>query len=429
MKVAVIGTGFVGVVTAAVLAKVGYQVWGLDVDAEKIAQLKAGRLPFFEPQLKALVIEGFTSKRLRFTIEYDQAISPAEVIMITVGTPSAKNGTADLTYVMEAAEALAPYLQDKAIVVIKSTVPPGTNQLVREIIEAKSKREFFIAAVPEFLKEGSAVNDSLNPDRVVIGAEEAYVVKKLIALHRQIGGERVVVSAESAQMAKYTANAYLAQRITFINQIANLCERNGAKISEVIKVIGEDKRIGSHYWYPGLGYGGSCFPKDVKELAAYAKSIGEGQGLLPKIDQLNEERMDKKIKEFERQVGGFKHKKVAVLGLAFKPNTNDLRSAPSLALIPYLFDRGASVSAYDPKVKEAALRHFPGLILGQDAYQAAAQAEVICLLTEWPEFKTLNLNQLGAATRPQAWLIDTRNLYQKAVVEAAGLQYIGIGNG
>ena len=265
-------------------------------------------MPFYEPGLATLLKEGLESQRLKFTTSYMEAIPESEIIVLAVGTPSAKNGTADLTYIFESCKSIGGLLKDKAIIVIKSTVPPGTNDKVREIIRKNQNKDFYVASVPEFLREGKAVDDTLKPDRVVIGATETYVINRLLKFHEGLGTERVIISPESAQMAKYTANAYLAQRITFINQIANLCERNGAKISEVIKVIGFDKRIGSHYWYPGLGYGGSCFPKDVKELAAYAKSIGEGQGLLPKIDELNEERLFRKMDEYDRKVGGFTKK-------------------------------------------------------------------------------------------------------------------------
>jgi UDPglucose 6-dehydrogenase len=252
----------------------------------------------------------------------------------------------------------------------------------------------------------------------LIGSQEPYVIKKLIELHSPLGGERVIIAPESAQMAKYTANAYLAMRITFINQVANLCEKNGAKISEVIAAIGHDKRIGTHYWYPGLGYGGSCFPKDVKELAAYAKKVGEGTGLLVKIDELNEGRISQKMKQYESIVGGFKGKKVAVLGLSFKPNTNDMREAPALKVIPYLEKAGAQVTTYDPQAGGTA----------SSPYEAAANADVIILLTEWLELTHLDLKRLAQAAHKPCTFIDTRNQYTAAQMKAAGLSYIAVGN-
>jgi UDPglucose 6-dehydrogenase len=285
-----------------------------------------------------------------------------------------------------------------------------------------------MCSLPEFLREGSAVQDTLHPDRIVIGAKEPEVIKTLVKLHEPLGGARVIISPESAQMAKYTANAYLAQRITFINQIANLCERNGAKINEVIEAIGHDKRIGTHYWYPGLGYGGSCYPKDVKELAAYAHTIGEGEGLLPKIDALNEERISQKMVQFGQAVGGFEGKRAAVLGLSFKPNTDDTRCAPSLKVIPYLQENGADVVAYDPKVKETAINYFPGITLVTDPYAAAVEADLIFILVEWEELRHLDLKRIKELAKPNCWLIDTRNQYQPCEVEAAGLHYLGIGS-
>jgi UDPglucose 6-dehydrogenase len=293
----------------------------------------------------------------------------------------------------------------------------------------KTDEKFYLVSLPEFLREGSAVTDTLKPDRVVIGATDTWAIGKLKELHAKLQTEIVVVSPESAQMAKYTANAYLAQRITFINQIANLCEKNGASISQVIEVIGKDKRIGSHYWYPGLGYGGSCFPKDVKELAAYAKSIGEGQGLLPKIDVLNEERLPKKMAEFEEKVGGFEGKRIAVLGLSFKPNTNDIRYAPSIPVVKMLVSKKAWVTGYDPQVGNGALEYFPGMAMADDPYRAASQADVVIVLIEWEVFKRLDLSKLADICNKQAYFIDTRNQYLKERVEAVGMRYIGIGNG
>ena len=425
----VIGTGFVGVVTSAVYAHIGQVVVGIDVDEQKIQSLSEGIAPFFEPHLNDLIREGIAGGRLAFTTRYEEAVPKSDVIILAVGTPSAKNGTADLTYIYEAARTLGKFLKPKTVIAIKSTVPPGTNEKVAEVIRKETEVPFYVAAVPEFLREGSAVADMLEPDRIVIGSNEKLVVKRLLDLNQKLPGERVIVSAESAQMAKYTANAYLAQRITFINQIANLCEKNGAKISEVIEAIGHDKRIGKHYWYPGLGYGGSCFPKDVKELAAYAKSMGEGSGLLPKIDELNDERIPNKLKEYERIVGGFADKKVAVLGLSFKPNTNDTRFAPSLKIVPYLLKNQALVMAYDPQVEDKVLQIFPGVAWVDDPYRACSEAAIIMLLIEWSNLTQLNLQKMADVAKPGAYFIDTRNQYPREAAEAAGLKYIGIGNG
>jgi UDPglucose 6-dehydrogenase len=427
MRLTVIGTGFVGVVTSAVFAKFGNQVIGLDIDEAKIASLNDGHAPFFEPQLDDLLQEALAKKNLTFTTDYQKAISTADVIFIAVGTPSAPDGTADLKYVELATKAMAPHLKDGAIVALKSTVPPGTSSKVSELLQAHTNKNFFVASLPEFLKEGSAVYDTLNPDRVVIGATEPQVIEILLQLHEPLSGKRIIVSPESAQMAKYSANAYLAQRITFINQIANLCEKNGANIQEVIQAIGADARIGSHYWYPGLGYGGSCFPKDVKELAAYARSVGEADSLLVKIDELNDARIENKMIEFGDVVGGWNGKKVAVLGLSFKPNTNDMREAPSLKVIPHLVEQGATVVAHDPQAMDEAKALLPDIIYALDPYEAAKGAHVIMLLVEWSALTNLDLQKLYSLAHKDCHFIDTRNQYDPQSVKHVGFNYLGIG--
>lgn len=428
MKIACIGTGFVGVVSAAVFAKLGNEVVGLDIDEQKIASLRNGVVPFFEPGLQELLVETQKSGNLTFTTDYAAAIPSAEIVMIMVGTPSAPDGQADLKYVMAAAESVAPYLKENAILIVKSTVPPGTNAKVRAVVEAKTKVKFDMASLPEFLKEGTAVQDTLHPDRVVIGATEESTIETLKKLHTPLTTNFVVMKPESAQMCKYAANNYLATRITFINQIADLCEENGADVEEVIKGIGQDKRIGSHYWYPGLGYGGSCFPKDVKEIAAYARGIHEDESLFIKLDELNEKRIGKLMDRYAKLVGGFEGKTVAVLGLSFKPNTNDTRVAPALKVIPWLLKHGAIVHATDPKaIEEIKPQLPPSVEYFPDVESAVGGASAIFLLIEWEQYKNLNLESLGATMSSPKYFFDTRNLYDSAVVQAAGLQYKGIG--
>ena len=286
LTVAIIGTGFVGAVSAAVYASFGNMVIGLDIDEQKVAALRQGKVPFFEPGLEELLQQEQTAGRLTFTTSYQEVISTADVIMIAVGTPSSAEGKVNLDYVYAASEALAPHLKQDAVVVVKSTVPPGTLDEVRTRIDAHAEVAYTLASVPEFLREGTAVEDTLHPDRVVIGAESDAAFAILEQLHAPLKAPVVRVNPISAQMAKYTANAYLATRITFINQIADLCEHTGADIEEVIESIGHDKRIGHQYWYPGFGYGGSCFPKDVKELAHYSRTVGLGDNLLNQLDRL-----------------------------------------------------------------------------------------------------------------------------------------------
>lgn len=428
MTISIIGTGFVGVVTSAVFASFGHRVFGVDIDQSKVDSLNKGQVPFFEPDLEQLVQQGLEKQKLFFTTDYELAIPESQLIVIAVGTPSAADGTADLSYVFDAGRKLAPYIDNGAIIAIKSTVPPGTNQKLREVISELTLVEFSVVSLPEFLKEGSAVADTLKPDRVVIGAEDADVIETLLTLHEPLSGKRIVISPESAQMAKYTANAYLAQRITFINQIADLCELNGAHIGEVIDAIGADKRIGNHYWYPGLGYGGSCFPKDVKELAAYAKSIGEPESLLPKINQLNEERIEKKLDTLMKLVGDVKGMTVAVLGLSFKKNTNDMREAPSLTVIPYLQKKGAIIKAYDPKAMEEAVRFFPKIFYGNNAYETLMGAGLAIFLVEWPELVELDVNKMYQLMQSPYWFFDSRNQFDKQEMEKARFKYLGIGN-
>lgn len=427
MKITVIGTGFVGVVSAAVYASFGHEVYGLDIDKAKVEQLKLGKVPFFEPNLETLLVEQQSKGNLHFTTDYEAASTDSDVLIIAVGTPSAADGQADLRFVFAAAESLAPYLKPEAIVVVKSTVPPGTLKNVAEHIAAKTTTPFHMASVPEFLREGSAVHDTLNPDRVVIGATNPKVFEVLEQLHQPLQAPIVKVQPESAQMAKYASNAYLATRITFINQIADLCEKNQADVQEVISIIGLDNRIGSHYWYPGFGYGGSCFPKDVKELAAYSKAVGESNNLFVKLNELNESRIPRLLREYEAQVGGWQGKRIAVLGIAFKPNTDDTREAPALKVIPLLTEAGASVTAYDPKAT------WPSFIPAPQNYHeaesiedACAHADVIFSLVEWPTIVAFDFSSVRISGQKQ-WFIDARNQFKPDQIMNWGYQYIGVG--
>lgn len=428
MKITCIGTGFVGVVTTAVLAKLGNTVIGLDIDEAKIAKLKEGIVPFFEPHLSELLIETQKSGNLTFTTNYASSVSDSDIVMIMVGTPSREDGSADLRFVESVAESIAPHLKENAVVVIKSTVPPGTNKHIRDLISGKTTKAFHMASVPEFLKEGTAVEDTLHPDRVVIGVENDFTKEILIKLHSPLTKNILIMNPESAQMTKYAANNYLATRITFINQIADLCEYNGADIEEVIKGIGADRRIGPHYWYPGLGYGGSCFPKDVKEIAAYAKKVGESSSLFITINDLNEARISRKLEQFKKEIGTFSGKTVAVLGLSFKKNTNDTRVAPSLAVIPWLISQDATVRATDPQaIPDAKILLPANVMYSNDAYEAAEGADIIMLLTEWDEYVSLDLAKLKSAMNNSPVFIDTRNQYSADSLVEAGFKYIGIG--
>lgn len=428
MKVAVIGTGFVGVVTAAVFASFGNEVVGLDIDENKVKSLRKSIVPFFEPGLTELLTAQQKNNNLTFTTDYKTAISQAKVIMVAVGTPSQKSGEVDLTYVYAACEQLAPYLEKDAVVVVKSTVPPGTLQSVRNHIEKHTKVRFYVASVPEFLKEGTAVQDTLHPDRIVIGAVEDSAFTTLSKLHEPLKAPMIRVSPESAQMGKYSANSYLAMRIAFINQVADLCEHNGADVEEVIQVMGHDERIGTHYWYPGLGYGGSCFPKDVKELAYYSTEIGKDDNLFVKLSEVNEARIPMLLEQFSEKVGSWKGKTVAVLGLSFKPDTDDMREAPSTKVIPWLLEQEAKVVGYDPQALEVAEKYFgkhKNLQLVDSLTKAVKKADVIMVLIEWKEILEFNFG--SSKEKSTQWFIDTRNQFQPSVISGWGYSYLGIG--
>ena len=426
MNITIIGTGFVGAVSGAVYAKKGHQITGLDIDQNKIDSLKKGKVPFYEPNLEKLLKSQQKAGRLTFTNSYKEAIPDADLVIVAVGTPSLKSGAVNLTYIKQACKNLAPFLKNQAIVAIKSTVPPGIFQELYPLIEKHAKNKFYLAALPEFLKEGTAVDDTLYPDRVVIGADEPKVFKLLEELYLPYQAPIVKVNPETAQMIKYASNAYLATRITFINQIADLCEINGANIEDIIKGIGFDKRIGHHYWYPGLGYGGSCFPKDVKELAAYAKQVKRHKNLIVVIDKLNDARIPRLISSWETLVKGWAGKTVATLGLSFKPQTNDTRHAPASIIIPRLLKKGAKVKGYDPQARWSPPEKTAQFQQLATVEQAVKSADIIMILVEWPEIVKFDFTK--TKLKKQQYFIDTRNRFQSAKLKKAGYIYQGIGN-
>lgn len=425
MQVAIIGTGFVGVVTAAVLTEHGHTIWGVDIDQKKVDGLNNGKVPFYEPDLDDLIQKALSSGRLKFTTEYAEAVTDADVVMIAVGTPSSPEGKADLTYVMAASKSLAPHLKEDAVVVVKSTVPPGSLSQVAEVINANAKVEYHLASVPEFLREGSAVKDTQHPDRIALGVTDEKSREVLEELHKGFNAPIITVKPESAQLAKYAANAYLALRIGFINQIADFCEVIGANVQDVIAIMGKDKRIGDHYWYPGLGYGGSCFPKDVRELSYTSKTLEMGDTLFTLLNELNSARIEKKFSEWTAAVGGWSGKKVAVLGLAFKPNTTDMREAPALSVIPALARAGATVVGYDPMALPEAkhiLGETEGLTFADEIDDAIESASVIIALIEWPQITGYQFPRAEGVT-----FIDVRNQFDENEIEALGYEYIGTG--
>lgn len=427
MNITVIGTGFVGVVTAAVFASLGHQVVGLDIDESRVTQLQLGKLPFFEPELDSLVQQTATIGNLSFTTAYEEAIPSADFIFVCVGTPSSDTGAVDLRFVESALRSLAPHLSDDTIVIIKSTVPPGSFTRFEKLLKSQTSHAVALASIPEFLREGSAVQDTLHPSRIVIGADSVHVFEQLKALHVAFGAPILQVTPASAQMGKYAANAYLATRITFINQIADLCEKNGADIAEVIETIGYDERIGKHYWYPGLGYGGSCFPKDVKELAYFSRQVGHGDNWFNDMQQFNEQRISAALDRVVTKVGSVKNKQIAVLGLAFKPQTDDTRESPALKVMEWLLKSQATVTTYDPRaVLPSQFAHHQAINQVDTIRKACQGADGIMIVTEWPEIVNFDFTRVRDKTKMQ-WLFDTRNRLHPPSIQEAGYQYIGIG--
>ncbi|MGO4288431.1 UDP-glucose dehydrogenase family protein [Chitinophaga sp. RAB17] len=437
MKVVIVGTGYVGLVTGACLAEVGTEVICADVDAAKIARLQNGVLPIYEPGLQEIVMRNQQSGRLSFTTELATALPGAAVVFIAVGTPPGEDGSADLQYVLQVAHQIGALMQDYLVVVTKSTVPVGTaarvNRAVKESLSARQLiLDYDVASNPEFLKEGAAVNDFLKPDRIVIGVNTAQARQTLEQLYRPFllnGHPILFMDIASAEMTKYAANAMLATRISYMNDIANLCGLVGADINQVRKGIGSDPRIGKHFLYPGMGYGGSCFPKDVKALMQTGREYGYQLRILDAVEAVNEDQkkviFHKVLRHFD---GDLKDKKFAVWGLSFKPNTDDMREAPSLVLIRHLLDAGAVVSVYDPVAMEEALPYLGSSVtFADDMYAAAEDAAAILLVTEWNAFRMPDWKRLHSLMATPL-LFDGRNIYDDVQLVKQGFTYYGIGN-
>ncbi len=428
-----IGTGYVGLVSGTCFSDFGHDVICVDKDAAKIARLQAGEVPIFEPGLAALLAKNTAAGRLTFTTDLAQAVDGAEAVFIAVGTPTRRgDGHADLTYVMAAADEVGRALTGYAVVVTKSTVPVGTNRKVAEVIRtANAKAKFDVASNPEFLREGAAIDDFMHPDRVVVGVESSKAQKVMAELYRPLSLREfpmVYTDLESAEMIKYAANAFLATKITFINEIAALCERVGADVKAVAKGIGMDGRIGDKFLHAGPGYGGSCFPKDTKALARIGQEHAAPMQIVEAVIKVNEEvkrRMIDKIVDLCD--GSVRDKTIAVLGVTFKPNTDDMRDAPSLTIIPALVGAGARVRVTDPQGQHEGEALLPGVKWVENPYQAAAGADILVMLTEWNEFRGLDLAKL-ARKMATPHLADLRNVYDRDEVMAAGfVRYVGVG--
>lgn len=436
MRLLIIGTGYVGLVTGACFAEMGHHVTCLDIDQNKIRLLLEGEIPIYEPGLSEIVERNQKAGRLEFTTDYQRA-KGAQVCFIAVPTPSAEDGSADLKYVKKAAFDLGTILDDYAVIVNKSTVPVGTTEVVREVVEkaCRNRYTFDVVSNPEFLKEGDAIQDFMKPDRIVIGSSSekaTEIMKELYAPFNLSHDRLLVMDPASAELTKYAANAMLACRISFMNELSQICEHVGADIRLIRKGIGSDRRIGYPFLYAGVGYGGSCFPKDVRALSFLAQKLGVSTALISSIEDVNRQQkqvMGDKVERFFEEQGGLSGKRIAIWGLAFKPGTDDLREAPALTLIRFLCARGAIVSIFDPVALSKGQELFPDndqIEWAQTEYEAAAGCDALVLMTEWKQFRFVNFKTIRSSMRYPV-LFDGRNQYSPKEMHQMGFHYFGIG--
>ncbi len=431
MHIAVIGTGYVGLVTGACFAEFGVDVTCVDVDAEKIKRLASGEIPIYEPGLDQLVAKNTQAGRLRFTTDLKSAVEEALVIFLAVGTPPREDGSADLRFVEEAARQIAEHMNGYKVVVTKSTVPVGTGEHVRRIIREQQERKFNFGVVsnPEFLREGAAIDDFMRPDRIVIGSADEEAVAIMRDLYRPlylIETPFVITSLEAAELTKYAANAFLATKISFINEIANLCDRIGCDVHDVARAIGMDKRIGRYFLHPGPGYGGSCFPKDTSALVSVARAFDAEARIVEAVIEVNQRQREAMIPKIEKLVGGLAGKSIAVLGLSFKPETDDMRDAPAVDIVRALAERGARVRAYDPVAIPQARKILPEIEYASDEYAAVEGADALVFMTEWNQFRALNMGRVRSLMRAPR-IADLRNIYEPAAMRELGFEYVGVG--
>ncbi len=431
MNVAVIGTGYVGLVVGACLAETGNNVICADVDGEKIKQLKGNRIPIHEPGLEPLVAENQAAGRLTFTTDVGAAVEASEIVFIAVGTPSDEDGSADLQHVLSVAETIGDHMDSPKVVITKSTVPVGTAEKVRAAIAARTSTRFHVCSNPEFLKEGAAVDDFMKPDRVVVGVESeeaAEILTELYGPFVRTGNPLIFMDVPSAELTKYAANAMLATRISFMNQVAELCEKVGADVNLVRKGVGSDSRIGSAFLFPGPGYGGSCFPKDVRALVKTGAEVGVPLDLLESVEIVNDRQKQKLLGKVKDALGGYiSEKSVAVWGLAFKAETDDMRESPAIPLIEGLLEAGARVRAYDPVAKGSAERVFGERIdYGENEYDILDGADALVIVTEWLAFRNPDFAKMKTLMR-QPVIVDGRNLYEPAKLRKMGFTYRAFG--
>jgi len=432
VKVAVVGTGYVGLVVGACLAETGNDVICVDVDAAKIGLLKQNKLPIYEPGLEPMVLRNQRDGRLTFTTNVADAVERSEVVFIAVGTPPDEDGSADLQHVLEVARAIGDHMNEPKLVVTKSTVPVGTAEKVRGEIAKRTRTPFHVCANPEFLKEGAAVDDFMKPDRVVVGVdsdEAAHVIEELYAPFVRTGNPLIVMDIPSAEMTKYAANAMLATRISFMNQIAGLCEAVGANVTHVRRGIGSDRRIGQAFLFPGPGYGGSCFPKDVKALMRTGKERKVALGILEAVEKANDAQKQVLFEKLRRHVGNLSQRTIAVWGLAFKAETDDVRESPALVLVESLLCAGAKVQVHDPAAMKSAARHLGSRVTyAEHAYDALNGADALAIVTEWLEYRNPDFPKIKSLLN-QPLIVDGRNLYDPVKLGRLGFTYDSIGRG
>ncbi|MFW5691991.1 MAG: UDP-glucose dehydrogenase family protein [Chloroflexota bacterium] len=430
-NICVIGTGYVGLVNGTGFADLGNNVITVDIDEKKVNSLNNGHMPIYEPGLKEMVERNVKAGRLKFTTSYEEGLKDAEFVFICVGTPEGVDGEADLRYVRAAAETIARTMDHPMIIINKSTVPVGTGDWVADIVQSAQPKpiDFSVVSCPEFLREGSAVSDFINPDRTVLGSLDRYAAEAVAQLYLPLRKPIMMTDLRTAEMIKYASNAFLATRISFINEISIICEKLGADVTEVAQGMGFDKRIGHHFLQAGVGYGGSCFPKDVAALAYMAQTHGMHPQLLHAVMDINSfQRKHVALKLHDLLEGNLKDKTIGVLGLAFKENTDDIRESPSLAIIQHLLDQGARVKAYDPVAIENALEEIPEIIGCGDPYETAVDVDALVIATPWNEFKQLDLDRIRSLMKTPI-MVDGRNMYEADKMREYGFVYRGVGRG
>ncbi len=430
-RIAVVGSGYVGLCTGTILADLGNEVVGIDIDSAKVAGLQAGKCPIFEPGLEEILERNVNAGRLSFTTDYSDAIPQAEFVFICVNTPSGAHGGADMSAVWSAARSVGGSLvpsSSRTIVINKSTMPIGSGDFIASLLTetARSGGAFAVVSNPEFLREGSAVQDMLHPDRIVLGSSDRLAAERVAELYRSFAAPIIVTDLRTAEMIKYASNAFLATRISFINEVAQICENLGADIRQVSLGMGLDRRIGPQFLNAGIGFGGSCFPKDVRALEYMAEDAGCHPQLLRAVLEINRDGRRRFVRKLNNLVGSLRGSTIAILGLTFKPDTDDLREAPALDIVRDLLARGATVRAYDPVAMDYARELLPTVIFCEDVYEAVWQADAAALITEWNEFKGIDFERVRTRMR-RPILIDGRNLYDPEVMAALGFVYRGIG--